>query len=135
FVAGRLPVGQRRSDFVPERARCPLRQGGTAFVRLADPDAGMNLLLSGGYSEIEPRRKPLDAAPPRPLSDPEPITVKDYWWDPATRKYSDRSSRVPGSTAALTAYMIALMTNDLVNDGSVVFGEIGCKTIHKNLAD
>jgi Beta-lactamase enzyme family len=103
---------------------------------LADhPDGGMHLLLSGGYSEIRARRKSTDAAPPRRLIDPEPITVEDYWWDPKARKFSDRSSHVPGSAAALTAYMIALMTNDLVNDGSLIFGEIGSTTIRKNLAD
>jgi hypothetical protein len=102
---------------------------------LADPSAGMNLFLSGGYSDITARRRAADAAPPRPLVGVDPITVEDYWWDPRTRKFSDRSSHVPGSAAALTAYMLALMTDGFVDDGSVALGGVGCTTIRKNLAD
>jgi hypothetical protein len=103
---------------------------------LADhPDGGMHLFLSDGYKAITEKSKSSDATPPRPLTGSEPITVEDYWWSSKTGKYSDKSSHEPGSAAALTAYMIALMTDRLVDDGSVRLGEIGCTTIRKNLAD
>jgi|1186.fasta_scaffold07854_2 hypothetical protein len=101
---------------------------------LANHDAGMHLLLSGGYDQPKAKRKPSDAAPPRPIEYSEPFTVDDFWWSSRTGKFSDKSSHVPGSAAALTAYMIALMTDQLVIevDGS---GLAGCTTIKKNLGD
>jgi hypothetical protein len=78
---------------------------------LADPANGMSLFASNGYDGIPPgKRHHADVDPPRPLTHPKAIDVKDFFWDTDTKSYSQRST-VPGSAAALSAYMIALMGN------------------------
>ena len=98
-------------------------------------DGGMNLLLSSGYASIPASSGASAAKPPRQLPNPEPITVQDFWFSRKTGRFSDKRSWVPGSAAALTAYMIALMTDQFVNDRSLMFGQLGCDTIRKNLGD
>jgi hypothetical protein len=106
---------------------------------LADPRNGMHLLASRGYDRIPRSSTPPAAAPPRPLTHVEPIAVEDFWWGPRTRAFTDQKSWVPGSAAALTAYMLALMTETFVLDPDAFLGLLpghaGCQTIRINLAD
>jgi hypothetical protein len=103
---------------------------------LADPANGMNLFASSGYDTIPRRSGPPAAVPPRQLTNVEPIPVEDYWWDPGTRTFTDKKSWVPGSAVALTAYMIALMTDAFADPGTAIArGIVACDTVRKNLAD
>jgi len=102
-----------------------------------DPKKGMHLFATRGYGFDPPgRTTPPAVAPPRPLSqaDVEPLQVEDFW-DAGGHNFIDKRSWVPGSAAALAAYMIAMKTDSLVNDGSVIFGQTGCTTLRNNLAD
>jgi hypothetical protein len=102
---------------------------------LADPAHGMHLLASGGYDGIPPSARPPNVPSPRRLTYREPIEVKDLWWDKTTQAFSDRRSHVPGSAAALTAYMIALVADTFVTDPDALVGGLeGCRTIKNNLA-
>jgi hypothetical protein len=103
-----------------------------------DPKKGMHLFASRGYGPDPPRSaKPPDVPPPRALSeaDVEPLTVEDAF-DAGGGRFTDMRSWVPGTAAALAAYMIAMQADSLVNDGSVaLFGKTGCDTLRNNLAD
>jgi hypothetical protein len=103
---------------------------------LFDPAHGMHLFASYGYDEIPSSLKSPAPAPPRQLTYREPIDVEDYWWNPGTGKFSNKPrSWVPGSASALTAYMIALMTDVFAVDPAKGTGADGCTTIKKNLGD
>lgn len=103
---------------------------------LADRPHGMHLLASSGYDKIPRGSTPPTPPPPRQLTHVEPIPVDDFWWDPRTRSFDDTQSWVPGSAAALTAYMIALMTQEFADPGTSLGGGIAaCQTIRNNLAD
>jgi hypothetical protein len=103
---------------------------------LADPPNGMHLFASSGYANIPKSAKPPAPPPPRPLTHVEPIAVEDFWWHAAARKFDDKRSWVPGSAAALAAYMIAMMTNAFANGGSgALSGSVACTTLRNNLSD
>ena len=76
---------------------------------LADTAHGMHLLASGDYVAIPARVKAPGPPPPRQLKYTEPLRVNDAWWDPGTRTFKDHMAKSPGSAAALTAYMLALV--------------------------
>jgi hypothetical protein len=103
-----------------------------------DPKQGMHLFATRGYGSDPPASaKPPAVAPPRPLSehDVKKLEVADFS-DAGRGRFTDNRSWVPGSAAALAAYMIAMQTNSLVDDGSVgLFGQTGCTTLRNNLAD
>jgi hypothetical protein len=102
-----------------------------------DPKKGMHLFATRGYGFDPPASAKAPAvAPPRALSraDVEPLEVEDFWRDNGGR-FIDKSSWVPGSAAALAAYLIALKNDSLVNDGGMLFGQTGCTTLRNNLAD
>ena len=105
---------------------------------LADPAHGMHLLASSGYDNI-PRKTAAVPSPPRPLTHVEPIHVEDFW-RASSGAFTDQMSWVPGSAAALTAYMIAMMTNAIGNDpgGDAVITLLdrtaACNTIRNNMA-
>jgi hypothetical protein len=105
---------------------------------LADhPLGGMHLLLSGGYTGIKRSTKPPAPPPPRQLAHKEPIKVSDFMF--RRGRYDNDMSWVPGSAAALTAYMIGLITDTLADPGGLWGGLVGghaaCQTIRNNLAD
>jgi hypothetical protein len=102
---------------------------------LADhPDGGMHLLASGPYTTIPKSTAPPAPPPPRQLTHVEPIPVEDLLFDPKTGGFTDKKSSVPGSAAALAAYMIALMTNGFTDPGSAQ-ALAASRTIKNNLAD
>jgi hypothetical protein len=117
---------------------------GTPYIRavqrcygLADTAHGMHLFASHGYDPIPPPKKPSDPGPqpPRRLQTPEPIHVEDFWRAPSGA-FTGQMSWVPGSAAALTAYMVALMTDKFAGPGAdPVAGLVTCRTIRNNLAD
>jgi hypothetical protein len=91
---------------------------------LFDPANGMHLLLASGYGGVNvktPVNRSAGAPKYRPIQDKETNQVTDVW------DKSNRSTQ-PGSAAALTAYMIALMQNKLVSQD-------GCDMIRTHLAD
>jgi hypothetical protein len=106
-----------------------------------DPKKGMHLFATRGYGSDPPASaKPPAVAPPRPLSkhDVKKLEVADFGlvFDAGRGRFTDNRSWVPGSAAALAAYMIALKNDSLVDDGSVgLFGQRGCTTLRNNLAD
>ena len=96
----------------------------------------MHLLTSAEYETIPPKKeKTTDPPLPRKLTDPEMIDVDDRW-KTGPGRYDDKRSWVPGSAAALAAYMIAM-----INDGLAIpntpgaTGVDACTTIRNNLAD
>jgi hypothetical protein len=100
------------------------------------PSNGMHLLASSGYATIPRRTTPPAPKPPRQLTHVEPIPVNDFWFNEKSRKFDDKMSWVPGSAAALTAYMIALKTDAFADPGTgLVGGLTACQTIRNNLAD
>ena len=107
---------------------------------VADRPHGMHLFASSGYDTIPASTTPPASPPPRRLTGVEPIPVLDFWKD-SKGTFTDQKSWVPGSAAALTAYMIALMTNTLGDDpaGDPVITLLdrtqACDTIRNNLAD
>jgi hypothetical protein len=103
---------------------------------LADTARGMHLLASGGYAPYPRVTRPPDPAAPRPLTYEEPIAVNDWWLNLRTHSFDDNMSHVPGSAAALAAYMIALMTDAFADPGTgLVAGRDACEDIRNNLAD
>jgi len=94
------------------------------------PSDGMHLLASAGYANIPRKTTPPAPPPPRSLTHIETLQVEDFWLsDPGPpQKFDDKRSWVPGSAAALTAYMLALESNKLGDAAA-------CKTIRNNLAD
>ncbi len=96
---------------------------------LFDPRRGMHLLLAGGYAGVNtntPVSRNAGAPKYRRLRNTEYNRVKDlYINQEGTESYY---SNQPGSAAALTAYMIALMQDKLVDTD-------GCDTIRAHLAD
>ena len=108
-----------------------------AYGLAEHPDGGMHLLTSAEFETIPPKKdKATDPPLPRKLTDPEMIDVDDRWKVVSTGRYDDKRSWVPGSAAALAAYMIAL-----INDGLAIPNTAGatgidaCTTIRNNLAD
>lgn len=101
---------------------------------LADTVRGMHLLSTSSYDKIPASATPPAVAPPRGITGPEPLPVLDEWKD-SRGGFTDKRSVVPGSAAALAAYMIGMVTESLVNDGSLAFGHVGCTTLRNNLAD
>ena len=108
-----------------------------AYGLAEHPDGGMHLLTSAEFETIPPTKdKATDPPLPRKLTDPEMIDVDDRWKVVSTGRYDDKRSWVPGSAAALAAYMIAL-----INDGLAIPNTAGatgidaCTTIRNNLAD
>jgi hypothetical protein len=92
--------------------------------KLFDPPNGMNLLLSSGYgapAKDTPVNRSAGAPTYRAFRNQEFHRVIDF------HEKSNMSNQ-PGSTAALTAYMIALMQNKLVDAD-------GCATLKTHLAD
>ena len=103
---------------------------------LADTAHGMHLLASGDYVAIPARVKASAPPPPRQLKYTEPLRVNDAWWDPGARKFNDHMAKSPGSAAALTAYMLALVGETFVVDPRFLVGGLrGCTTIRNNLSD
>jgi hypothetical protein len=117
---------------------------GTPYIRavqrcygLADTAHGMHLFASHGFTGIPPPKKPSEPGPqpPRQLTRAEPIHVEDFW-RAKSGAFTDQKSWVPGSAAALTAYMVALMTDKFAGPGAdPVAGLITCRTLRNNLAD
>lgn len=114
---------------------------------LFDPPKGMYLQLSGALSQHDFIKTPVlvdstksDGAKYRPLTHVEKIAkVTDFMKDSKTGKFTDQYSWEPGSATALTAYMIALMQDKLVDPTSFLFlasdrGRQGCDTIRNNLS-
>jgi hypothetical protein len=102
-----------------------------------DPKKGMHLFASRGYGFDPPTSaKPPDVPPPRALTngDVEPLSVEDMF-DAGGKRFVDKRSWVPGTAAALAAYMIAMQTDSLLNDGGMLFGLTGCTTLRNNMAD
>ncbi len=89
---------------------------------LFNPTKDMHMLLGGGYF----------AEPKTPVSTYRYLRGRDYEKNRVTDKYFDSNepqrSTQPGSVAALTAYMIALIQDKLVNAA-------GCVEIKRFLAD
>jgi len=116
---------------------------GTPYIKavqraygLADRTRGMHLLASGVYTTIPTRTTPPSPPPPRQLAHVETIPVTDAFGKPLTGPFTDHRSWVPGSATALTAYMLALIGDKLVEDPSVLIGgAVGCTTIRNNFAD
>ena len=107
-----------------------------AYGLFDHPDGGMHLLTTAEYETI-PRAKaaPTDPPLPRKLTDPEMIAVDDRW-KTGPGRYDDKRSWVPGSAAALAAYMIALINDKLaIPNKAGATGFDACTTIRKNLAD
>jgi hypothetical protein len=118
-------------------------QIGTPYIRavqrcygLADTAHGMHLFASHGYDPIPaPKKSGPGPQPPRRLPKAEPIHVEDFW-RAKSGAFTDQMSWVPGSAAALTAYMVALMTDKFAGPGAdPVAGLLTCRTIRNNLAD
>jgi hypothetical protein len=91
---------------------------------LFDPGNGMHLLRAGAYGGVV---RTLVFANPnspryRPLQNKETNIVHDI--DQGTNR-SDQ----PGSAAALTAFMIALMQDKLIDRPVIIGGKEGCDTI------
>ena len=107
---------------------------------LFDTARGMHLFASSGYDKIPGTATPPNSPPPRRLTHVQPIRVEDFWRG-SSGAFDDQLSWVPGSAAALTAYMIALMTNGLCDDPggdpapTALAREGACTTIRNNLAD
>lgn len=102
---------------------------------LADPAHGMHLLSSGLYASVPRKTTPPAPPPPRQFAHIEPIRVNDAFFAASSKTFSDHMSWVPGSAAALTAFMLA-MIGDIFADASVLAGgQAACTTIRNNLAD
>jgi len=100
-----------------------------------DPKKGMHLFATRGYGVDPPASAKAPAvAPPRALSnaDVEPLDVEDLW-DAGGKNFIDKRSWVPGSAAALAAYLIALKNDALVDD-NILFNH-ATHTLRNNLAD
>jgi hypothetical protein len=110
---------------------------------LFDERKGMHLLLADGFDNHDFLKKPVpvdstiaDSPKYRRLTGMEKSDVRDAIWDSQTQDFTDQRSTEPGSAAALTAYMIALMKSELVSpDHEDTRGIQGCDTIRNNLAD
>jgi hypothetical protein len=97
---------------------------------LYDASRGMHLFPSYGYGPSAPATSP----GPRPLLPAETIVVKDV--DRATGRLINQRSWVPGSAAALVAYMLALVGNNFAEPGDTLTEHLAaCETIQRNLAD
>jgi len=107
-----------------------------AYGLFDHPDGGMHLLTSAEYETIPSnKKKSTDPDLPRRLTDAEFPAVDDNWLG-RSGKYDDKGSWVSGSAAALTAYMIALMNDNLaIPNTSGATGVDACTTIRNNLAD
>jgi hypothetical protein len=105
---------------------------------LFDPAKGAHLLLAGGYDSLKSVKVHGGGdAVLRPLKNTEQNHVMDALGTPG--KYTDQSSKEPGSATALLAYLIALMQNRFVsfrNDlaHGVDKGTDACDTIRLNLS-
>ena len=114
---------------------------------LFEPRQGMYLQMSGGMSEHDFVKEPVlienarpEGAKYRPLTHVQNVAkVKDLMRDLKTGNFTDQFSWEPGSAAALTAYMIALMHDKLVDPTSFMLaaserGIQGSETIRNNLS-
>lgn len=118
----RLWLAGARSDNVA--ATSCMSEIGLAYLKavqraygLFEPRKGMHLLLAGPYS-VERRGIPVSVgstATYRPLVGIERNRVKDALYDPATKRFDDQDSWIPGSAAALAAYLSAWIQTDLVS--------------------
>jgi hypothetical protein len=144
----RLWLTGARSDNVA--ATSCISEIGVAYLKavqfaygLFDPRKGMHLLLAGGYSDHNFAKEPIlvsnrDTIPAtakyRALANIEKNDVTDALKD-AAGDFTDQSSWLPGSAAALTAYVIALRENRLVPSEDLAGSGIeGCTVIQNSLA-
>ena len=121
-----------------------LSEIGVAYVKavqraygLFDEPNGMRLLLAGPYSPEDTKALVSNNSKLtyRPLRDIEMHGVKDALFNQATKKFDNQSSWQPGSAAALTAYMIALVRQELVGlRHGFQQGAVACQTIKDNLS-
>jgi hypothetical protein len=122
------------SDIGPAYMKAVLRSYG-----LADLPKGMHLLAAGWYANIPGATTPPAPPPPRQLANVETIPVLDKFKNFSNGRFEDQRSWVPGSAAALTAYMLALMTDglDIVNGTALspLSASGASATIRNNLAD
>ncbi len=99
---------------------------------LYDRSQGMHMLLGAGYSWLDvtaPVTRATGAPKYRKLTDQESNPVLDVFWETPTAPVTpSKSSTQPGSAAALTAYMLALMQNKLID-------ATACDTLRMHLAD
>jgi hypothetical protein len=103
---------------------------------LYDPARGMHLFPSFWYDNYPKKSGRFPPAWPRRLPAAEPIPVRDFAQD-GKGGFTDQRSWVPGSAAALTAYMLAMMQNAFVVPGTPAgaTGVDACETLRRNLAD
>ena len=99
-----------------------------------DERKGMRLLLSEGYDPGDPTMTPVttihDTPKYRKIREKTPVQeVKDFFPGPGN------SSHQGGSAAALTAYMIALMQDMLVEQPTVALRKEVCDAIRMFMAD
>lgn len=125
-------------------ATCCISEIGVDYLRavqraygLFDPSNGMHLFLNGGYKELDTKALVSNnsTATYRRLQDAEKQSVTDALFSGATRDFTDDQSSQPGSAAALLAYMIGLVRNDLVGlRHGFAFGQVGCDAIRTYLS-
>ena len=141
----RLWLAGARSDNVA--ATSCISEIGVAYIKavqraygLFDPPNGLKLLLAGPYTSGVDTTVPVSNASATikyralPSSDIEKPKVTDAL-KTAPGRFEDQQSWEGTSVAALTAYMIALMQDELVAFGhGLSFGTIGCNTIRANLS-
>jgi len=121
-----------------------LSEIGVAYVKavqraygLFDEPKGMHLLLAGPYSPESPKTVVGNntTLTYRPLQDIEMHDVKDALFNAASKKFEDQKSWEPGSAAALTAYMIAFIQQQLVGFGhGLGAGVVACELMKKYLS-
>lgn len=96
------------------------------------------LLLAGPYANMKdntPVNNDVPAPTFRPLQHIEYSNVSDGMFNPATHAFDDHRSFEGGTAAALIAYAIALMKDELVDpDHEDTRGISGCKTLRTNLS-
>jgi len=140
----RLWLAGARSDNVA--ATSCISEIGVAYIKavqraygLFDPPNGLKLLLAGPYTSSVDTKVPVSNAAATkyralPNSDIETTRVTDAL-KVAPGRFEDQQSWEGTSVAALTAYAIALMQEQLVAFGhGLSAGAIGCKTIRANLS-
>ena len=140
----RLWLGGALSDNVA--ATSLLSEIGVDYVKAVQRAYGLyddahkrGLLLAGPYANMKDNTPVNNDTPPptyRPLQHIEFSNVKDGMFNPASHAFDDHRSFEGATAAALTAYMIALMKNELVDpDHTDTRGIQGCNTIRNNLSN